>query len=58
MVVDQEDASQKYHNTFCCPSKILHKREIESNAYAKFWRDNKQYYGIFLKAYLGYNKEQ
>ena len=33
-------------------------REIESNAYAKFWRDKKQYYGIFLKAYLGYDKEQ
>ena len=24
-------------------------REIESNAYAKFWRDKKQYYGIFFK---------
>ena len=51
---------QKYHNTLCRPSKILHKhclqfllgltigpREIENNAYAKFWRDNKEYYGIF-----------
>ena len=51
---------QKYHNSLCCPSKILHKhclqfplgltigpRETENNAYAKFWRDNKEYYGIF-----------
>ena len=53
---------QKYHNTLCCPSKILHKhcfqfllgltiapREIGNNAYAKFWRDKKEYYGIFEK---------
>ena len=53
---------QKYHNTFCCLPKILHKhcfqfqlgltitpREIENYAYAKFWRDNKEYYGIFEK---------
>ena len=24
-------------------------REIENNAYAKFWRDNEEYYGIFEK---------
>ena len=24
-------------------------REIENNAYAKFWMDNKEYYGIFEK---------
>ena len=54
--------SQRYHNILCCPSKILHKhcfqfllgltiapREIEINAYANFWRDNKKYYGIFEK---------
>ena len=53
---------QKYHNTFCCPPKILHKhcfqfllgltitpREIENYSYAKFWRDNKEYYGISEK---------
>ena len=52
---------QKYHNTFCCSSKILHKhcfqfllgrflpREIENKAYSKFLKDDKEYYGIFLK---------
>ena len=53
---------QKYHNTFCCSSKILHKhcfqfllerflpREIENNAYSKFLRDgDKEDYGIFEK---------
>ena len=25
------------------------RKEIENNAYAKFWRDNKEYYGIFEK---------
>ena len=51
---------QKYHITLCLPSKILHKhcvhfllgltmvpRENKNNAYAKFWRANKKYYGIF-----------
>ena len=28
---------------------ILTPRELENNAYAKFWRDNKEYYGIFEK---------
>ena len=27
-------------------------REIENNANAKFWRDNKAYYGIFEKGLL------
>ena len=53
---------QKYHDTFCCSSKILQKhcfqfllgrflpREIENNAYSKFLRDgNKEDYGIFEK---------
>ena len=53
---------QKYHNTFCCSSKILQKhcfqfllerflpREIENNAYSKFLRDgDKEDYGIFEK---------
>ena len=52
---------QKYHNTFCCSSKILHKhcfqfllgrflpREIENKAYSKFLKDDKEYYGIFFK---------
>ena len=53
---------QKYHSTLCCPSKVLHKhcfqflfgltitpREIENNAYAKFWRDNKGTTFVFLK---------
>ena len=51
---------QKYHNTLCLSSKIYHKhclesllgltmvpREIENNAYVKFWKTNKEYYGIF-----------
>ena len=51
---------QKYHNTLCFPSKILHKdcfhfllgltmvpRENKNNAYAKIWRTNKEYYGVF-----------
>ena len=51
---------QKYHNTLCLPFKILHKycfqflfsltmisRENKNNAYAKLWRGNKAYYGIF-----------
>ena len=31
------------------PSKILHKHvsSFKNNAYAKFWRENKEYYGIF-----------
>ena len=28
-------------------------REIENNAYAQVWRDNKQYYGIFEKGLHG-----
>ena len=53
---------QKYHNTLCCPFKILHKhcfqfllgltitpREIANNAYAKFWRDDKGTIIVFLK---------
>ena len=28
-------------------------REIENNFYAKFWRDNKKYYGIFERHLLG-----
>ena len=52
---------EKYHNTFCCSSKILHKhcfqfllgrflpREIENKAYSKFLKDDKEYYGIFFK---------
>jgi len=51
---------QKYHNTLCLSSQILHRRclhfllgltmvprENKDNAYAKFWRKNKEYYGIF-----------
>ena len=47
-----------FHNTPCLPPKIVHKycfqfllgwlyvlREIENNAYAKFWGANKVYYG-------------
>ena len=50
---------QKYHNTLCCPSKLLRKHcfqfflgltvasgEIENNAYSKFWRDTIM---VFLK---------
>ena len=50
----------KYHNTSYCRSKILYKRcvqvllgvkmaprELEDNAYAKCWREDKEYYGIF-----------
>ena len=46
---------QKYHNTLCCPSTILHKhcfqfplgltiavRKFENNVYAKCWRNNKR----------------
>jgi len=53
------DLFQKFHNILFCPSKILAQaeliiapREIENNAYAKFWRDNKEYYGIFEKGLL------
>ena len=55
----------KYHNTFVCPPKILHKhcfqfllgltmvpRENKNNAYAKFGGTNKQYYGIFRNGLL------
>ena len=58
---------QKYHNTLCLPSKILHKhcfhfplgptmvpRENRNNVYAKFWRANKEYYGIFESSLLVY----
>ena len=62
---------QKYHNTLCLPSKRLHKycfyfllgslevpRETGNNAYAKFWRANKEYY-LFLKvAYTANNFER
>ena len=54
------DHFQKYHNTICLLSKFLHKhcfhflmgptmvpRENKNNACAKFWRTNKEYYGIF-----------
>ena len=50
---------QIYHNTLFRPSKILHKlvssfswdlRHIENNACAKFWRDEKEYYGKFEMA--------
>ena len=30
-------------------------REIENNANAKFWRENKQYYGILKKIYCRVN---
>ena len=53
---------QKYYNTLCCPSKILHKhcyqfllgltitpRKIENNTAAKFWRDKKEYDVTFEK---------
>ena len=52
---------QKYHNTLCCPSKVLHKhcfhfllgltiapREIGNNAYAKFGVTTKSIM-VFLK---------
>ena len=52
---------QKYQNTLCLSSIIYYKhclqsllgltmvsREIENNAYVKFWRDNKKYYGFFF----------
>ena len=39
--------------TLCCPSKIfgltIAPREIENNAHAKFWRDNKEDNGILKK---------
>ena len=51
-----------YRNTLFCPSKSLHlsivfnlssvPREIENNAYAKFWRDKKEYYGKFESGLL------
>ena len=58
--VHPDDHTKPTYNTLYCPSKILHKhcfqflvvltitpREIENNAYAKFWRDNNEYYGVF-----------
>ena len=54
---------QNFHNILFCPSKILHKHyfqffsdlkspqeNLKTNA--KFWRDNKEYYGIFEKGQL------
>ena len=51
---------QKYHNTLCLSSQILHRHcfhfllgltivpwENKNNAYVKFWRTNKEYYGTF-----------
>ena len=56
---------QKYHNSLCLSSKILHKhcfyfpqgltivsRENKNNAYAKFWTTSKEYYGIFESGLL------
>ena len=56
---------QKYHNTLCLSSQILHRhcfhfllglamvpRENENNAYAKFWKTSKEYYGIFESGLL------
>ena len=33
-------------------NNIIVPREIENNSYAKFWRDNKEYYDIFEKGLL------
>ena len=44
---------KKYRNTVCCPSKILRKHCFQFLFYAKFWRDNKKYYGIFERHLLG-----
>ena len=57
----QRGLFKKYYNTVCFPSKILYnyfqffleltitpKRNCRSN-YAKFWKENKGYYGIFGK---------
>ena len=59
-IMGEKDHFQKCHDTLCLPSKILHKhcfqfllgltmalRENKNNAYAKFSRANKEYYGIF-----------
>ena len=52
---------QKYHNTLCLSSKIYHthclesllvRREIENNAYVKFWKTNKVYCGTFENGLL------
>ncbi len=46
---------QKYHNSLCYPSKILHKhcfavaREIENNAYAKFLEGQQRVLWYFFK---------
>ena len=42
---------QKCYNFHCFPSKILHKH-CKNNACAKFWRTNKEYYGIFESGLL------
>ena len=37
-------------NIVCCQFLLgptIAPREIENNAYANFWRDNEEYYGIF-----------
>ena len=45
-----------YHNIFFVPPKFCISivfnfswdlRQVENNAYAKFWRDKKEYYGKF-----------
>ena len=33
-------------------NNIIVPREIENNSYAKFWRDNKEYYGLFEKGII------
>ena len=59
---------EKYHNTLCLSPQILHKhcfqfllgltmvpRENKNNAYPKFGRINKEYYGIFQSGLLKEN---
>ena len=56
------------HDTLCLSSQILHRhcfhfllglamvpRENENDAYAKFWRTSKEYYGIFESGLLGHS---
>ena len=62
---------EKYHNTLCCPSKILHKhcfqfllrltiapRKIEYNAYGNFGGTTKSIMVFLKKAYYKLNTKE
>ena len=46
----ENNAMQNFGET--TKNNIIVPREIENNSYAKFWRDNKEYYGLFEKGII------